>query len=283
MSQSHVSRRWGLVLSGGAACGLANIGVMDVLFKEGLHPNCIAGSSMGAIVAALHALGYPPSVMIEVAAKLAPASVVRLSRKPLHRGLHGGVLEQELERHLQPLLGEATIAECVTPLVCVAGRVHAPIRWERMLLPGFVQHVRERVEAYVFPPETRILDALRATSAIPVLFSPVAIGDSEFVDLVHFGPIPARTLRRVHDPHVVVATDTQPDYAHFEPFLPSAVREFLLAGRQETELSMAACDLLIRPEQPASMLRFDRADAFAEAGRIATQARLAELRRLIQP
>ena len=68
-------------------------------------------------------------------------------------------------------------------------------RWERLLLPGFVEHVRERVELHVFAPSTRILDAVRASSAVPVVFSPARVDGEEFVDLVHFGAIPARDLR----------------------------------------------------------------------------------------
>ena len=58
---------WGLVLSGGAACGLANIGVLEVLAEYSMAPEAIAGSSMGAIIAALHAVGHSPADMHAVA------------------------------------------------------------------------------------------------------------------------------------------------------------------------------------------------------------------------
>jgi NTE family protein len=278
-SRPAARRTWGLVLSGGAACGLANIGVLEVLHEAGLRPDCIAGSSMGAIVAALYALDHSPAAIRELAAHLAPARVVRLSEHPLRAGLHGGVLRQQLERYLAPLLGDARIGDCSIPFVCVAGRVSAPIRWERLLYRDFLEHLRERIAVHVFPPQTRVLDAVRASSAIPVVFSPVRIGGEEFVDLVHFGAIPARTLRRIHAPERVIATDTQPHYDAIEAWMPQGLRRFLAAGRAETTASIAACDLLIRPELPASMLRFDRSEAFADAGRAAASRCLAELRR----
>jgi len=274
-------RSWGLVLSGGAACGLANIGTLEVLHEARLRPDCVAGSSMGAIVAALYALGHPPEVLSEVAASLAPLSVVGVSNTPLRAGLHGGLLEQRLDEHLGPLVGDRRIGECAIPFVCVAGRVRAPVRWERMLLPGFVEHVRGQIESHVFGPETRIIDAVRASSAIPVVFSPAEIDGETFVDLVHFGPIPARSLRAAHSPELVVATDTQPPYDHIEPWMPGPMREFLAAGREETALSLAACDLVIRPRLPASMLRFDLGDEFAAAGRAATEGRLEDIRSLL--
>ena len=51
---------WGLALSGGAACGLANIRVIEALEAVTLRPNCVGGSSMGAIVTGLYALGHTP-------------------------------------------------------------------------------------------------------------------------------------------------------------------------------------------------------------------------------
>lgn len=48
----------GLVLSGGAAKGLAHIGVLRVLEEIGITPDYITGTSMGAVVGGLYALGY---------------------------------------------------------------------------------------------------------------------------------------------------------------------------------------------------------------------------------
>lgn len=53
--------RLALALGGGAARGLAHIGVIEVLEREGIHPNCIAGSSMGGLIGALSAAVRPPS------------------------------------------------------------------------------------------------------------------------------------------------------------------------------------------------------------------------------
>ncbi|HTP58423.1 MAG TPA: patatin-like phospholipase family protein, partial [Spirochaetia bacterium] len=47
-----VSLRIGLALGGGAALGLAHIGVLKVLSQEGIQPDCVAGTSAGAVVGA---------------------------------------------------------------------------------------------------------------------------------------------------------------------------------------------------------------------------------------
>jgi len=50
--------RWALVLSGGAARGIAHIGVIRALEEEGIRPDLVCGTSMGALVGALYASGY---------------------------------------------------------------------------------------------------------------------------------------------------------------------------------------------------------------------------------
>ncbi len=55
----------GLVLSGGGTRGVAHIGVLRALLENGIAPDCVAGSSAGAIVGALYAAGYSPAEMLE--------------------------------------------------------------------------------------------------------------------------------------------------------------------------------------------------------------------------
>lgn len=49
----------GLVLSGGAARGLAHVGVLKALEEQGVRVDAIAGTSMGAVVGGLYASGLP--------------------------------------------------------------------------------------------------------------------------------------------------------------------------------------------------------------------------------
>jgi len=51
----------GIALGGGGAKGLAHIGVMEILQKYGIQVDIIAGTSMGAIIGGLIALGYKPA------------------------------------------------------------------------------------------------------------------------------------------------------------------------------------------------------------------------------
>ncbi len=272
---------WGLVLSGGAALGIANGGVLEVLEREGLRPNCVAGSSMGAILGAAYALGIPVPEIHACIQKLSLLNVASFSQHPLKDGLHGGMLCQNIEEHLGQLFQDARIADCVIPFVCVAGRVKSPIHWLHILKRGFSKEILDQVELHVFSSETKILDAVMASSAIPVVFSPISIDGQEFIDLCHFGPIPARTLKEIHHPDRIIATDTYPSYDAPMHLLPAGWKEFLQAGYAEIEKSKAVCDLLIKPKMPASLFRFDKGEEFWLAGSIAAEQSLSHVKVLI--
>jgi NTE family protein len=72
-------RRLGIVLSGGGSRGIAHIGVLRALQQHGIHPDCVAGTSAGAIVGALYAAGYSPERMLEFFRTKSPFRLSKLS------------------------------------------------------------------------------------------------------------------------------------------------------------------------------------------------------------
>ena len=61
---SLLAQKVGVVMSGGGARGLAHIGVIKVLEENNIPIDYVAGTSMGAIIAALYSMGYTPEEMI---------------------------------------------------------------------------------------------------------------------------------------------------------------------------------------------------------------------------
>ncbi len=271
----------GLVLSGRAAWGLANIGVLKVMKREGFAFDYVAGSSMGAIVAGAYALGISIDVIEDTAAKISLLNVASIVRPPFQKGFHGGLLRQKLEAILSPIIGNARIGDAKIPFVCIAGKVMKPVSWEKIVFKGFAKHFSECIIPYVFPPETTMIDAMLASSAIPVVFAPVQIGNDTFVDLVHFGAIPARQLHALHAPDVIIGTDTNPRYGMLRRVLPAPWREFIDRGHAEIDADKDTCDLVIEPRMPAPIFRFDLADDFIVSGQLAAEKRLPELRQIL--
>ncbi|MCX6308707.1 MAG: patatin-like phospholipase family protein, partial [Bacteroidia bacterium] len=62
--ETTIRKPLGICLSGGGAIGIAHIGVLQALLDNGIEPEVVSGSSMGAIVGTLYAAGYYPSEMM---------------------------------------------------------------------------------------------------------------------------------------------------------------------------------------------------------------------------
>jgi NTE family protein len=272
---------WSLVLSGGVACGIANGGVLEALEEAHMKPDIIAGSSMGAIIAALYAYGIPIANIKDLTKELSPLSIVKLSSAPFQKGLHSGLLTQRIEEKLGPLLGNARIRDCKIPFLCVAGCVTKPVEWHRIINEGFTEYAATCIQQDTFDPEVRLIDAITASSAMPVIFAPARIADKEYVDLLNFGAIPSRTVRDAYHPDIIVGTNTNPDYGDLITFLPKGWQQFLQEGQKSLNESKAACDIVIEPNLPYGPLRFDKASDFWESGKRATEAMMPSVRSLL--
>ncbi|MEN6312317.1 MAG: patatin-like phospholipase family protein, partial [Acidobacteriota bacterium] len=164
-------KAWGLVLMGGGARGFAHIGVLAVLEENGLVPDIITGTSMGAIVGGLYAAGLPPARLKEIACGLGlndyieKSAASRLFKSP--RGLFqylmfadtknrllnkgGAGKEDAIEAFLRKLTGDVRIESLPIKFVCNAVDL---VSGDNVLF--------DRGKLY---------RALRATMTVPVLFA----------------------------------------------------------------------------------------------------------------
>lgn len=179
MRSYDASPKVGLALSGGAAHGLAHIGVIQYLDDIGIEIDYITGTSMGAIIGALYAMGYTGDQMAEVAAEVdwdgilsnriryneaAPIEKFFHDKYPLSfdvndrrillpQGiLNTNRLEIELARLFSPALDRPDFDDLPIPFRCFGVDIES----------GEV----------VTMSKGRLPDALRASMAIPSIFSP---------------------------------------------------------------------------------------------------------------
>lgn len=74
-----MSYRLGMVCSGGGARAIAHVGVLQALKERGIIAECLAGTSAGAIVAALYAAGHSADAMLEFFETRNPLRLSKLS------------------------------------------------------------------------------------------------------------------------------------------------------------------------------------------------------------
>jgi NTE family protein len=142
--QGHGQRkRLGLVLSGGAAFGLAHIGVLQVLDEAGVRIDAVGGASVGALVGAAVAAGKSVREITQVAYRI---NWLHLARPRPHR--YGFISFRKLEWLVNVWLGDPTFEDLALPFICVGTDVltGAP----RIFREGSVAHA-VRISASVPP------------------------------------------------------------------------------------------------------------------------------------
>jgi NTE family protein len=172
-----------LVLGAGGARGLAQIGVIEALEARGLRIVAIAGSSSGALVGGIHAAGRLAGFRDQM---------VRLTRSRFVRLLdpavgQGGLLRgQRLVDAMREVVGNPLIESLPLHFTAVA-----------------VDLQRQRE---VWLQRGPLWDAIRASFAIPGLFTPHALHGRDLVDGGLLAPLPIAATR-LSDAHRLVAVD----------------------------------------------------------------------------
>lgn len=171
----RTGRTVSLVLGGGGARGLAHIGVIEWLTENGFDIRSIAGSSMGALIGGIYAAGKLDVYKRWVTA-LDRRDVLRLLDPNL--GLSGLFKGARIMDTLRGLLGERDIEDLPISFTAVA------------------TDVEEQKEVWL--DRGPLFDAIRASIAVPLVFTPYRIDGCRLLDGGLVNPLPiAPTL---HDP-----------------------------------------------------------------------------------
>ncbi|GAB4266721.1 MAG: patatin-like phospholipase family protein [Deferrisomatales bacterium] len=175
--------RVGLALGSGSARGWAHIGVIRALEKMGVRPHVVAGTSIGALVGAAYAMGKLREL---------EAWVLRLTRWDVIRLLDvrltgGGLIEGErLRSFFLQHVPDTAIEDLPRPFAAVATELRSG---------------RE-----VWFREGSVVEAVRASVAVPGLFTPAQIDGVWYVDGGITNPVPVSVCRAL-GAEVVVAVD----------------------------------------------------------------------------
>ena len=173
-----------LALGGGAARGLAHIGVIRVLEAHGVAVRGVAGTSIGAIVGGLHCAGRLDAYEAYMRGLDARGFLRLLDPVVKQAGLLGGA---RVTRQLSEMVGDADVAGPPVPFTAVATDLHTGAE------------VRLRSGSLV--------DAMRASWAIPGVFTPVRLDGRWLVDGGVSMPVPVGAARELAPELPVIAVN----------------------------------------------------------------------------
>jgi NTE family protein len=181
----------GLALGGGAARGFAHIGILRTLIAHGIVPNVVVGTSIGGVVGGAYAAGHLDTLE-EWARSLQPRNILGYLDIRLNgSGLIGG---DRLAAQLEAAIGPILIEELPLKFATVATEV--------------------RTGHEIWLTHGRMVDAMRASYALPGIFSPVLVGDRWLVDGALVNPVPVSAARALGAEIVIAANLSSDVFTH---------------------------------------------------------------------
>jgi len=157
MKLNPFNRKIGLALGGGAAKGIAHIGVLKAIEENNLNIECIAGTSIGALVASYYAFGKSVANLQDISKEMRFTSLIGFTLQK--KGLFS---TKSIREMVLRDLGDVRIEEAKIPLaICTTDIANG----ERILLRS-----------------GKLVDALCASIAVPGIFIPVEIDGRLLVD-----------------------------------------------------------------------------------------------------
>jgi NTE family protein len=182
----------GLVLSGGGSRGIAQVGVLRALEEAGIIPDFIVGTSVGSIVGGLYASGYSPARLEKAIRGVDWNSVLQLSDEADRTSLavdqkpvsDRSILTLRFDG-LQPVIPVAVsngqrLTNALNELV-LQGTRHAR-DFDRLQIPFRAVATDLISGRRVVLSHGSLAEAIRASSTIPVMFSPVTVDSMSLVD-----------------------------------------------------------------------------------------------------
>jgi len=163
--QGQTRAKVGLALAGGFARGIAHIGILRTFRDAGIPIDCVAGTSVGALIGAGYCAGVPLEKMEEIGQATTFADFGRWT--PSWLGL---ATNQRMEKYLARMTPATTFAELKTPLAISA------------------TDINEGVTVYYM--NGAIAPPLRASCAYPGLFVPIQYEGRTLVDGFLTSPVP---------------------------------------------------------------------------------------------
>jgi NTE family protein len=248
----------GLALSGGATHGAAHIGILQVLEREGIRPDFVAGTSAGALVGACYCAGVPLDEMEKVFLSLSWPTLVKITlKRPL------ALFDtQPMEEFIKKNIGLCEFKDLNIPFAAICCDI---VTGERVVLN----------KGLVAP-------AVRASAAVPGLFSPVELEGHLLVDGGIVDNLPVKQVRTMGAKFVIACNVSRLAKKAKRPENPFETVMAMISIMQARSVSLMhdRSDVYIQPDiSQYSSWGFGDAGKMIEAGKKAAEASLTQLAR----
>lgn len=250
----------GLALSGGAARGLAHIAVLEVLEKDDIPVQAIAGTSSGSIVGALYAAGMP---LPEIKKVLLRAKWRDILSFTLPRT--GLISSDGIRRFMEAVLPVQDFSSLTIPFAAVATDLKTA---ERVVLRT-----------------GSISKAVQASCSLPVIFTPTEMNGNILVDGGVASQVPARAAREELGASTVVAVNVNHralEDDEYDSVIKIATHLSMMWASRNAREEEKTADVVVRVDaRGISLYDLSKSEELLRRGRKAAEDALPEIRKLM--
>ncbi len=277
----------GVVLSGGGAKGLAHIGVLKVLEEAGIPIDYIGGTSMGAIVGGLYAIGYSAKQLDSIARNTNWDEF--LTDKVSRRNLSMIEKDESVKYFISFPIREKRIA---LPSGIVAGQniirlfsgltnsMYNQTDFTKFPIPYFCVATDVEKGESVIIKKGNLAEAMRASMAIPTVFTPEEIDGKALLDGGLVNNFPVEEMKKM-GADIIIGVDVGFRYYkrnELNSLVKIIEQSIFMHSMDKNQRSKEMCDILITPplhEYNASS--FNHADSLLARGERAARRQYAKI------
>lgn len=290
------SEGFALVLSGGGARGLAQIGILKAFDQAGLKPDFIVGTSMGAIIGALYASGLSADSIESLTKSINWEDIYsntanRKKRFVSNKTDYGNHLfELRFDNNFKPVLpnsisyGQA-FYNLLAPILAPV-QYQAKMDFNNLPIPLRIIATDLVNGGKIVLSKGNLVSAIRASCAVPLAFSPVQIDSLLLIDGGLTSNIPVLTAKEEGCDFIVALDVTSPMWNEEDLNNPVKLVDQIIsigvANRKNKELEIA--DVVISPDLgKLSNTDFENIDTLITAGYTAAMEKIEIIRSSLTP
>ena len=248
-----------LVLGSGGARGYAHIGVIEVLEKNGIHPDFIVGTSAGSIAGSIYASGKTAQQLRDIALNMQVNDV-----REFNIGLQGFFDGSKVENYVNQQVDQKLLEDMKIPMYVVATEL---------------KHGNK-----VIFNKGSTGQAVRASISIPSMFVPVNISGRDYVDGGLVSPVPVNVARDL-GADIIIAVDilAQPIHTETSNVWGMFNQNINIMQNRLAAEELKNADIVIQPDLREKIHIFDvkGREMTMQAGAVATQQKLNRIEVLV--
>lgn len=186
LARRLAGRALGVVLSGGGARGFAHAGVLRAIEERGIEVDLIGGTSMGSLIGGIYAMDQGPDEQLEHAERFANSKQLFDYTLPLTSLM----ASKKVTRAMREVFGDVCIEDLWRPFFCIASNLTRAVA--------------------VIDRTGPLWEAVRASIAIPGIFTPILRGNDVLVDGGAMNNFPVDVMVRLTEGGPVIGSNVCP-------------------------------------------------------------------------